>query len=256
MIRRFSKSQIALAVATALSAAAMSTAPGIASAGKSARPQATYVSGDFHNHTTCSDGSISMQKLVKKATDKVDTPWGLDWFVQAGHGGNGNRNCTLAEDATLATPAYPLVHRGRRHDPGPEHDLAEHQPAGATRRAWCRAPRPTRTCGAGSRSRNSSIRCSSTSRAPEQAAVHRRRVGRRRPRAHARCRSSPARCPRRSTAARCRHTPGYTPARQCRRRWRKWEYCFDRGDTDTSRGNTAVGGSDRQQLGLLGPGQR
>jgi hypothetical protein len=69
----------------------------------------TYVAGDFHNHTTCSDGSISMQKLVKKATDKMDTPWGLDWFVQAGHGGNGNRNCTLVEDATLATPAYPFI---------------------------------------------------------------------------------------------------------------------------------------------------
>jgi len=49
-----------------------------------------------------------MQKLVKKATDTVETPWGLDWFVQAGHGGNGNRNCTLPEDATLATPAYLL----------------------------------------------------------------------------------------------------------------------------------------------------
>ncbi len=70
---------------------------------------AQYLAGDFHNHTTCSDGSISMQKLVKKATDTVDTPWGLDWFVQAGHGGNGNRNCTLAEDATLSTPAYPFV---------------------------------------------------------------------------------------------------------------------------------------------------
>ena len=69
----------------------------------------TYVAGDFHNHTTCSDGSISMQKLVKKSTDKVETPWGLDWFVQAGHGGSGNRNCTLVEDATLATPAYPFV---------------------------------------------------------------------------------------------------------------------------------------------------
>ena len=67
------------------------------------------MAGDFHNHTTCSDGSISMQKLVKKATDKVDTPWGLDWFVQAGHGGNGNRNCQLVEDATLATPAYPFI---------------------------------------------------------------------------------------------------------------------------------------------------
>jgi hypothetical protein len=46
-----------------------------------------------------------MQKLVGKS---VDT-WGLDWFVQAGHGGNGNRNCTLVEDATLDTPAYPFV---------------------------------------------------------------------------------------------------------------------------------------------------
>ena len=27
------------------------------------------------------------------------------------------------------------------------------------------------------------------------------------------------------------------------RRSRKWSYCFDRGDTDTSRGNTAVGGT-------------
>ena len=69
----------------------------------------TYVAGDFHNHTTCSDGAISMEKLVKKATDTTETPWGLDWFVQAGHGGNGNRNCTLVEDATLSTPAYPFV---------------------------------------------------------------------------------------------------------------------------------------------------
>ncbi|MES1177996.1 MAG: hypothetical protein ABUL62_26980 [Myxococcales bacterium] len=78
-------------------------------AGNAAALIGTYVAGDFHNHTTCSDGSISMEKLVKKATDKTDTPWGLDWFVQAGHGGNGNRNCTLVEDATLDTPAYPYV---------------------------------------------------------------------------------------------------------------------------------------------------
>jgi hypothetical protein len=69
----------------------------------------TYVAGDFHNHTTCSDGSISMEKLIKKATDRIDTPWGLDWFVQAGHGGNGNRNCQLVEDASLATPVYQFV---------------------------------------------------------------------------------------------------------------------------------------------------
>ena len=57
--------------------------------------------------------SISMQKLVKKATDKIETPWGLDWFVQAGHGGNGNRNCTLVEDPSLGD-ARLSVHRRRR----------------------------------------------------------------------------------------------------------------------------------------------
>src|SRR5262245_19023347 len=97
------KSQIAMAVAVALGATALGTVSITAGAAKTT---VTYVAGDFHNHTTCSDGSISMQKLVNKATE---TPWGLDWFVQSGHGGNGNRNCTLAEDGTLATPAYPLV---------------------------------------------------------------------------------------------------------------------------------------------------
>lgn len=106
----FSRSQLAFAVATVLSAATMAAASAKDfSVGGSAKPKGTYATGDFHNHTTCSDGSISMQKLVKKSTDKQDTPWGLDWFVQAGHGGNGNRNCTLVEDATLSTPAYPYV---------------------------------------------------------------------------------------------------------------------------------------------------
>ncbi|HEY6126181.1 MAG TPA: hypothetical protein VIV63_16125, partial [Steroidobacteraceae bacterium] len=104
----FKNTQIAIAVAGALSAAAMTAAYAGAPVAQP-KTTGTYVTGDFHNHTTCSDGSISMQKLIKKSTDTTDTPWGLDWFVQAGHGGNGNRNCTLAEDATLATPAYPLV---------------------------------------------------------------------------------------------------------------------------------------------------
>src|SRR4051812_15513805 len=110
MRNEFRKRHIAVAVATALSAAAASAV--FANEGHDdgrGEGHGTYVAGDVHNHTTCSDGSISMQKLVKKATDKQDTPWGLDWFVQAGHGGNGNRNCTLVEDASLATPAYPLV---------------------------------------------------------------------------------------------------------------------------------------------------
>jgi len=107
MTFKFTKSQIALAAVAALSTVALTAGPTVATAaGKTA---GQYVTGDFHNHTTCSDGAISMQKLVKKATDKIDTPWGLDWFVQAGHGGTGNRNCTLVEDATLSTPAYPFA---------------------------------------------------------------------------------------------------------------------------------------------------
>src|SRR5262245_49105507 len=101
-----SKSPIALAIAAALGTTAVVA---VTSSARADTTGGTYVTGDSHNHTTCSDGSISMQKLVKKSTDKTDTPWGLDWSVQAGHGGSGNRNCTLAEDASLATPAYPLV---------------------------------------------------------------------------------------------------------------------------------------------------
>jgi hypothetical protein len=104
------RSQIAWAVATVLSAATMAAATAKDVGTVSTKSvKGTYTTGDFHNHTTCSDGSISMQKLVKKSTDTQDTPWGLDWFVQAGHGGNGNRNCTLVEDASLSTPAYPYV---------------------------------------------------------------------------------------------------------------------------------------------------
>ena len=106
MSHEFSKSQIVLAITAALGAATLAAAPGIAGASNTS---GTYVTGDFHNHTTCSDGAISMQKLVRKTTDKSDGTFGLDWFVQAGHGGNGNRNCTLVEDATLSTPAYPYV---------------------------------------------------------------------------------------------------------------------------------------------------
>lgn len=100
------RSEISLAVVAALGTAAIVAVPSTAIASKA---PGKYLSGDFHNHTTCSDGSTSMQTLVKKSTDKLDTPWGLDWFVQAGHGGNGNRNCTLVEDESLGTPAFPYV---------------------------------------------------------------------------------------------------------------------------------------------------
>ena len=105
----FSKTQMSLAVAAALGASGFAATVVSTEVAAQTKVPGKYMAGDFHNHSTCSDGSISMQKLVKKATDKIDTPWGLDWFVQAGHGGSGNRNCTLVEDATLDTPAYPFV---------------------------------------------------------------------------------------------------------------------------------------------------
>src|SRR5262245_27237636 len=98
----FSKNQLALAVAAAVGVSALVAGP---SASMAAKPPGQYVAGDVHNHTTCSDGSISMQKLVSKATN---SPWSLDWFVQAGHGGAGFRNCTLSEDPTLTEDAYPF----------------------------------------------------------------------------------------------------------------------------------------------------
>ena len=52
------KNQIALAVAAAVGASAMAMAPSTAMAAKT---PGQYVAGDVHNHTTCSDGSISMQ---------------------------------------------------------------------------------------------------------------------------------------------------------------------------------------------------
>ncbi|MBQ1762635.1 MAG: hypothetical protein IIZ92_07010, partial [Aquincola sp.] len=122
----FRPAPIALAAIAALGTTVLVAAPQVASA---AKPAGTYVTGDFHNHTTCSDGSISMQKLVKKVTDKTDTPWGLDWFVQAGHGGSGNRNCTLVEDASLATPAYPLNYDSNGNLQGPTTTWQSSNPA-------------------------------------------------------------------------------------------------------------------------------
>ncbi len=94
------QSAVALAALAALTSA---FAPQIAAAADkaAAKPAGTYVAGDFHNHTTCSDGTLSMKKLIDKSTKT----WNLDWFVQADHGGSSTRNCTLAEDPFEPVPA-------------------------------------------------------------------------------------------------------------------------------------------------------
>jgi len=72
--------------------------PSVAAEKAANKKTGTYVSGDFHNHTTCSDGSLSIQKLVDKATGNKTGAFNLDWFVQTDHGGNSPRNCTISED--------------------------------------------------------------------------------------------------------------------------------------------------------------
>jgi hypothetical protein len=100
----FAPRQIAAAVASLVGLVALAGTAVSAHADdntkKQDRKSGHYVTGDFHNHTTCSDGSLSLQKLV----DKSANTFGLDWFVQSGHGGNSARNCTLAEDPFEPVP--------------------------------------------------------------------------------------------------------------------------------------------------------
>jgi hypothetical protein len=230
--------QIALAVATALgAAAAMSTAH--ANGGPS-KVSGTYLTGDFHNHTTCSDGSTSMQKLVKKSTDKKDTPWGLDWFVQAGHGGSGNRNCTLAEDASLATPAYPLVYAT---------DGTTLQGPTTT---WLNTNPPVQpkglVSGAGANQvmwRWQSVQeyqyplleyLSAAKNLPMFIGVETVVPGHE----HTSMSVITGQMPSSIFSKRLPNGPGYTPLGNANA-LAQWEYCFDRNDSDTSRGNSAVG---------------
>lgn len=49
----------------------------------------TYMAGDFHNHTTCTDGTVSIETMITKS---IQT-FGLEWLASADHGGNGVRDC-------------------------------------------------------------------------------------------------------------------------------------------------------------------
>jgi len=110
MTFKFMKREVAVAAVAVLSTAALSVAT--ESAFAQPKTPGKYVAGDFHNHSTCSDGSLSMQKKVQKSTGTGVNEWKLDWFVQAGHGGGGSRNCLLVEEPALATPAYPFTNQG------------------------------------------------------------------------------------------------------------------------------------------------
>lgn len=53
----------------------------------------SYLSGDKHNHTTCSDGSTSVQVMVNQSV----LVYGLDWLVDSGHGGSFTRDCRFSD---------------------------------------------------------------------------------------------------------------------------------------------------------------
>ncbi len=58
-----------------------------------ANEQRKYLSGDFHNHTTCSDGSTNVRTLIDQSVLTYD----LDWFAQSGHGGSYTRDCRFSD---------------------------------------------------------------------------------------------------------------------------------------------------------------
>ena len=102
MNKNFARNRIAMAVSSLVGLMSVVATQSAYAADKAGTKAAgTYVTGDFHNHTTCSDGSISMKKLI----DKAAKTFNLDWFVQADHGGSSARNCTLAEDPFEPVPA-------------------------------------------------------------------------------------------------------------------------------------------------------
>ncbi|WP_367155795.1 hypothetical protein [Methylomonas sp. HYX-M1] len=246
----FRKNQVALAVAAAIGGGTLAATPVAATAAGKAQGQ--YVSGDFHNHTTCSDGSISMQKLVKKSTDKIDTPWGLDWFVQAGHGGSGNRNCTLAEDASLETPAYPLVYSGSGELQGPTTTWQSSNPAvqpkglvsgsAPNQRMW----------------RWQSLQefqypiveyLNAQKDLPLFIGVETVVPGHE----HTSMSVITGQIPAELDNAQLPGSAGYVALGDANA-LAQWEYCFDRNDTDTGRGNTTVGSSEGNNWNCSVPG--
>ena len=51
----------------------------------------SYMAGDFHNHTPCSDGRSSVETMVKNAVQN----FGLEWLGAADHGGSSPRDCRV-----------------------------------------------------------------------------------------------------------------------------------------------------------------
>jgi hypothetical protein len=72
---------------------------GPAGEGQGAKPPGKWLAGDFHQHTTLTDGSHSMKDVFTQANRG-----GLDWWANSEHGGAYPRNAHLQYFDTLTPP--------------------------------------------------------------------------------------------------------------------------------------------------------
>ena len=92
MSTKFGSNALSTAIASILACSAgtsIAHAQFADSAQTDTRDVGEYLAGDFHNHTTCSDGSTSVKTLTRESLSY------LDWFIQVGHSGNGSRDCRI-----------------------------------------------------------------------------------------------------------------------------------------------------------------
>src|SRR5215510_8788158 len=77
------------------SASVLAMAVGFLAAPTAPAAADSYMAGDFHNHTTCTDGSVSVPSMI----DKAINTFRLEWLASADHGGNGIRDCRYDDPA-------------------------------------------------------------------------------------------------------------------------------------------------------------
>src|SRR5215475_9904351 len=100
--RRLLASASVLAMATGFLAAP--TVPAVAD---------SYMAGDFHNHTTCTDGTVSIETMITKS---IQT-FGLEWVASVDHGGTGTRDCRITIRNSTAPGPAPASFGKRRSAP-------------------------------------------------------------------------------------------------------------------------------------------
>lgn len=99
-----SSTKLALALTSAATVSLSLAAPALAQSWVPNKPfikNSPYVAGDMHNHTTCTDGSVSTSYLLDRSLGSGTTNgapnFNIDWFTHGNHGGSGNRDCRFSD---------------------------------------------------------------------------------------------------------------------------------------------------------------